>query len=157
MACESGQKADELAATRWVRVPHSSAKHPPCLLPSVGSAGPVDTTRLQRYGQRDVLSPQRNSDSNFGVEGFRSREIEQVYITLPRYGEDSAHVTKPIRAMPSRIFKTVLQEIFVLMRNRVFEHFETVASSCIINSRVMVIRTVHKIREIFAQTWAKTS
>ena len=130
---------------------------PPCLLPSVGSAGPVDTTWLQRYRQRDVLSPQRNSDSNFGVEGFRSGEIEQVYITLPRYGEDSAHVTKPVRATQSRTSRTVLHDIFALMRNRVLEHFETVASSRIINSRVMVVRTVHKVREIFAQTWAKTS
>jgi len=63
---------------------------------------------------------------------------------------------KPIRAMPSRIFKTVLHEIFALMRNRVLEHFETVGSSRVIKSRVMVLRIVHKIREIFVQIWAKT-
>jgi len=79
--------------TSWQpRVGFVCPTHPPSI-PLVyfrlwGSAGPVDTTRLQRYGQRDVLSPQRNFDSNFGVEGFRSGDIEQVYITLPRYGED---------------------------------------------------------------------
>jgi len=43
------------------------------------------------------------------------------------------------------------------MRNRLLEHFETVASSRIIKSRVVVLHVVHKIREIFAQIWAKTS